>query len=100
MPISVITKLAPVTEDMTWGITPYALEIKGEAERRVTVTELLDTENGGKRVRIVALANAGTPVQALPLLDQIARRILPNARVQSFNKSASGNRIVREYATA
>jgi hypothetical protein len=97
---SVITKLAPVTEDMTWTTTPYALEIKGEAEPRVTVKEVLNPDTGRKMVRIIALATAGVPVQPLPTLDQIARRILPDARVQAFNKSEAGNRIVREYATA
>ena len=100
---SVITNLSPITEEMTWGTTsktPYALEIKGEAQRAVTVTELMDTSTGKKMVRIVALAVAGVPVQPLPTLDQVARRILPDAKVQAYNKAEAGNRIVREYAPA
>ncbi len=96
---ALITKLAPITEDMIWGATPYALEIKGEAERRVTITELLNTETGDKTVRIVALATAGVPAQSLAMLDHIARRILPNAKVKPGYKKAD-NRIVREYAVA
>jgi hypothetical protein len=100
MTASVITKLAPVLEDRVLGKTPYALEVKGKPEPRVTIAELLDPDTGARTVRITALANDGKPVQALPTLDQVARRILPNARVTSYNKAATGVRITREYATA
>lgn len=98
MTASVITKLSPITEDALWGATPYALEVKGQPERRVSITELLNTDTGRKTVRIIALATAGVPVLPLSTLDQIARNILPNARVQSPQKS--DNRFIREYATA
>lgn len=98
MSTPVITKLAPVVEDATWERTPYELEVKGQAERRVNVSKLLDPDTGAKTVRIVALASAGVPVQSLALLDYIARTILPDARVKAYSKAASGVRIVREYA--
>lgn len=98
MTASVITKLSPIIEDAVWGATPYALEIKGKAERRVTITELMDPDGGRKTVRIIALAAAGVPVLPLSTLDQIARNILPNARVQSPSKGDT--RHIREYATA
>lgn len=98
MTASVITKLSPITEDAVWGATPYALEIKGQPERRVTVTELMNPNGGRRTVRIVALATAGVPVLPLSTLDQIARNILPNARVQAPSKA--DNRHIREYATA
>lgn len=96
MSAPVITNLAPITEDMTWGKTPYALEVKGEAERRVSITELMDTTTGAKTIRIVALATAGVPVQPVGMLDYIARTILPKAKIQAYDKA--DNRIVREYA--
>jgi len=98
MTASVITNLSPVNEDATWTTTPYALEIKGQPERRVSVTKVLDPETGAKMVRIISLATAGVPALPLATLDQIARNVLPNARVQVFNKAA--NRFHREYATA
>lgn len=78
---SVITSLEPNREEMLLGFTPYRLEIKGEPEPRVKVTEIRDIETGKATVRIVAMAAAGTPVQALSTLDAIARKILPGARV-------------------
>lgn len=93
-----ITKLAPVTEDMTWTTTPYELEIKGEAERRVTVSKILNPDTGKTLIRIVALATEGVPAQSLSMLDHIARTISPAAKVQAYNKASA--RIVREYATA
>lgn len=96
MTASVITALAPVTEDAEWGMTPYMLELKGKREQRVTVKELLDTDTGKRVVRIAALAPSGIPVVALPTLDQIARRIIPGARVQSSIKGAAN--MIRDYA--
>jgi hypothetical protein len=78
---SVITSLEPNREEMLLGFTPYKLEIKGEPEPRVKVVEIKDITTGAATIRIVAMAAAGMPVLALPTLDQIARRILPNARV-------------------
>jgi hypothetical protein len=78
---SVITALEPNRDEMLLGFTPYRLEIKGEPETRVKVTEIRDITTGKATVRIVAMAAAGTPVQAVSTLDAIARRILPNARV-------------------
>jgi hypothetical protein len=96
MTASVITALAPITEDKTWTETPFKLELKGETERRVTVKEILDTETGKRVVRIAALAPSGIPVQSLSTLDAIARRIIPGARVTSNFKGASN--LIREYA--
>jgi hypothetical protein len=96
MTASVITKLAPITEDMTWTKTPYALEIKGKPEKRVTVNKHLNPDTGATTVHIVALAAAGTPVLPLSTLDQIARNILPGARIRTPHKA--DNRLVREYA--
>lgn len=99
MSAPVITKLAPVTDEMTWGElakTPYELEVKGQPERRVTITEMMDTSTGAKTVRIIALAAAGVPVQPVGMLDYIARTILPNAKIQSYDKADV--RVVREYA--
>jgi hypothetical protein len=98
MSAPVITKLAPVTDDMTWTTTPYALEVKGEAERRVSITKTLNPDTGAKTVRIVALAAAGVPVQPVGMMDYIARTILPTARVKAYHKA--DNRVTREYATA
>jgi hypothetical protein len=99
MSAPVITALEPITEDATWTTTPYKLEVKGETERRVSITKTMDPETGAKTVRIVALAAAGVPVQPVGLLDYVARRILPNAKVQAYDKSAD-TRIVRQYALA
>lgn len=98
MTASVITKLAPITEDMVWGKTPYALEIKGQPEPRVSVAKMLDTDTGATTVRIVALAAAGKPVLPLSTLDQIARNILPDARIAGRNKA--DNRETRIYAAS
>jgi len=98
MTASVITALAPLTEDKTWTETPFKLELKGQREYRVTVKEILDTETGKRVVRIAALAPSGIPVQPLSTLDAIARRILPGARVQTVTKGRSA--VIREYAAA
>lgn len=96
MTASVITALAPMTEDATWEMTPYALEIKGQPAHGVTVKRVLEPSTGHRIVRIAAMAPTGIPALPLATLDQIARRILPGARVQSYTK---GSKIhVREYA--
>jgi len=93
---SVITKLVPNVQDVLLGVTPYILEIKGQSEPRVAVKELMDIDTGRKTVQITAMAPEGAPVLPLPTLDQIARNILPNARIRDFRK---GSRVmVREYA--
>lgn len=97
MTASVITALAPITEDATWTETPYALEIKGQPERRVTVKRILDADTGKRVVRIATLAPSGIPVVALPTLDQIARRIIPGARVQPNTVKGTAT-LIREYA--
>lgn len=90
---SVITSLEPNREDATLGFTPYRLEIKGEPETRVRVTEIRDIVTGKATVKIVAMAAAGSPVQALSTLDAIARKILPGARVTArLHGSAAWNR--------
>ena len=78
---SVITALEPNREEMVLGFTPYRLEIKGSPEPRVKVTEIRDIATGKATVKIIAMASAGTPVQAVSTLDAIARKILPGARV-------------------
>lgn len=97
MTASVITKLAPVTADKTWEVTPYALEIKGKTAHGVTVKEVLNPETGQRRVRVeTALTAAGKPVLSLPTSDQVARNIQPGARVVNYIK---GSRLhIREYA--
>lgn len=98
MTASVITALAPVNADKTWTETPYKLEIKGQPAHGVTIKEVLEPSTGHKLVRIAAMAPTGIPALPLATLDQIARRILPNARVQSY---AKGSKIhVREYAAS
>lgn len=97
MTASVITALAPATEDSTWTETPFKLEIKGQPAHGVTVKRVLDPETGSKFVRIAALAPSGIPALPLPTMDQIARRILPDAKVRSYVK---GKLHVREYAAA
>lgn len=96
MTASVITALAPVNEDKTWTDTPYRLELKGETAHGVTVKTVLDTETGKRVVRIAALAPSGIPVVALPTLDQIARRIIPGARVERSIKGTAN--LIREYS--
>lgn len=98
MTASVITKLSPVNEDATWTKTPYALEIKGQPERRVTVSRILNPDTGAKTVHIVALATDGKPVLPLSTLDQIARNILPGARIRTPHKA--DNRLTRVYTAS
>ena len=98
MTASVITNLVPDYDEMLLGATPYKLEIKGEPEPRVRVTELMDLETGTKTVRIIAKASEGVPALALSTLDAIARRILPNARVKATGKGTAG--MHREYAAS
>jgi hypothetical protein len=98
MTASVITALAPIHEEKTWTETPFKLELKGKPEKRVTVKQILDTETGKRMVRIATLAPSGVPVQPLSTLDAIARRILPNARVQRIVKGSAA--LIREYAVA
>lgn len=98
MTASVITKLVPDFDEMLLGATPYILEIKGEPEPRVRVTELMDLDTGTKTVRIIAKAAEGVPALALSTLDAIARRILPTARVAVTSKGKAG--MHREYAAS
>lgn len=91
---SVITSLEPNREDATLGLTPYAVTIKGSPEPRVKIVESRDITTGKATVRIIAMAAAGMPVLALPTLDQIARRILPGARVTArLHGSAAFTRV-------
>jgi hypothetical protein len=87
-PPSVITELSPIMEDALWGKTPYALSIKGQPEPRVKVKEVLDVNTGETSVEIIALVDDDKPVLALSTLDQIARRIKPDARVQHSRKGS------------
>lgn len=96
MTASVITALVPNTNDMLFGEVPYLLEIKGQPEPRVKVTELNNWDKGVKTVKIVAQAAENVPVLPLSTLDQIARRILPGARVTAKIKGHAG--LHREYA--
>lgn len=96
MTTSVITALAPNNSELLFGEVPYLLEIKGQPEPRVKVTELNNWDLGVKTVRIVAMAAEGVPALPLPTLDQIARRILPGARVKASLKGRAG--LHREYA--
>jgi hypothetical protein len=96
MTASVITALAPINSEKTWEETPYRLEIKGQPAYGVTVKEVLEPTTGKRLVRIAALAPSGVPVLPLPTLDQIARRIIDGARVQSYGKGSKVH--VREYA--
>lgn len=96
---SVITALVPDTENMTMGVTPFKLEIKGSPEPRVKATKFIDTETGKvTKIRITALAADGVPAQPLSTLDAVARRLLPNARVTAANKGRA--QFYREYAVS
>jgi hypothetical protein len=96
---SVITALVADTENMTLGVTPFKLEIKGSPEPRVTATKFIDIDTGKvSKVRIVALAADGVPAQPLSTLDAVARRLLPNARVTAAHKGTA--QFYREYSNA
>lgn len=96
---SVITALIEDRDNMTLGITPFKLEIKGQAEPRVKATRFIDVNTGKvSKVRITALAADGVPAQPLSTLDAVARRILPNARVTVANKGRA--QFYREYAAS
>jgi hypothetical protein len=94
---SVITSLVADTENMTLGVTPFKLEIKGSPEPRVKATKIIDINTGKvAKIRIVAMASDGVPAQPLSTLDAVARRLLPNARVTAANKGSA--QFYREYS--
>lgn len=96
---SVITALVEDTENMTLGVTPFKLEIKGQPEPRVKAVKFLDVTTGKvSRVRVTALAADKIPALPLSTLDAVARRILPNARVSVANKGNA--QFYREYTNA
>jgi hypothetical protein len=96
---SVITALIADTENMTLGVTPFNLEIKGSPEPRVKATTFLDINTGKvSKVRIVTLAADGVPAQPVSTQDAVARRLLPNARVTARHSGSS--QFYREYSNA
>lgn len=93
MTASVITSLAPNTEDATFGRTPYRLEIKGAPAHGVRVTELLDPNTGKRTVEVIVPAPEGVPALALSTMDAVARRILDGARVALKSQGTAVRRL-------
>jgi hypothetical protein len=96
---SVITALVEDVQNMTLGVTPFKLEIKGQPEERVKITKFVDINTGKvSKVRVTALAADGKPAQPISTLDAAARRVLPNARITVRNHGTA--QFYREYAAS
>lgn len=98
MTASVITKLVARTEDQTYGRIPYDVEIKGKAPAGVVVAKLPKLSDVTQTlVEITTPLVAGSTSIALSTMDQIARNILPGARVLVTYAGKSARR--RVYAS-
>jgi hypothetical protein len=76
-----ITELAPNLDASTVGQISYRLEIKGQPVPDVKVVRLQDLKTGKQSVEIRTPLVDGKPVIVVGVLDAIARKILPAARV-------------------
>jgi hypothetical protein len=89
MPAATITLVEARSEDQTYGRIPYDVEIKGARVGGLAVSKLPKLSADGQTlVEIKVPAVAGKPVLSLSTLDQIARRVLPEARI--LNRSKTG----------
>lgn len=94
---SVITRLAPRTgrNELEFGRVRYDVEIKGERPFGLHVTKvqrMSDRERDTVEVKVPAVD--GTPSVALPTLDQIARNIIPGARIVRRSKRGTARLMV------
>jgi hypothetical protein len=76
-----ITRLTENLDASTVGQIAYHLEIKGQPMPAVRVLRLQDLKTGQQRVEIRTPLVDGQPVLKVGVLDAIARKILPAARV-------------------
>lgn len=93
---SVITKLEINDDASTHSVKMYDLDIKDKPRHGVTVKRIFDVWTGKTVVKISSIVKDGAPVLSLSTMDAVARRIIPNARVENVVK---GSKItIREYA--
>ena len=90
MTAPVVTNLFEDFDNMTLGVTPIKVELKGAPEPRVKVEKLQDLTRGGYSVKITAPLDV-----AVSTLDAIARRVLPGSKVTVAGK---GPARIRHYA--
>jgi hypothetical protein len=94
---SVITRLAPKTNrnDLEFGRIRYDVEIKGERPFSLHVTKVQRmSDRDRETVEIKVPAIGGQLAVALPTLDQIARNILPGARIVQRSKTGSARLMI------
>ncbi|UDL16712.1 hypothetical protein SEA_ATUIN_319 [Arthrobacter phage Atuin] len=82
-----ITAIRENTEDATLGVLPYEIEIRGQFEPSVKVVRTMDLETGSMSVSVQTPVADGKPLLSLSAMDQVARRILPGARVLMSSKA-------------
>jgi hypothetical protein len=95
MPAATITRVEERTEDQTYGRIPYDVEIKGARVGGLSVSKLPKLSDKTQTlVEIKVPAPDGKPVLSLSTLDQIARRVLPEARILSRSKTGSARLMI------
>jgi hypothetical protein len=90
MTAPVVTALTPDTDNMTLGVTPFKVELKGKPAPHVKAEKVQDLQKGGFSVKITAPLEV--PVSTL---DAIARGLKAGARVVLAGK---GPARIRHYA--
>jgi hypothetical protein len=90
MTAPVVTGIREDLDNMTLGVTPIKVELKGKPAPFVKVEKIQDLTRGGYSVKITA------PLEvAVSTLDAIARNVLPGAKVTLAGK---GPARIRHYA--
>ena len=87
-----VTAVRPDFDHLLVGITPFKVELKGRPAPHVKVEKIQDQNTGEYSVKITA-----PKAVPLPVLDQIARKVDPSAKVSLYGR---GPATIRHYALA
>lgn len=87
-----VTAVVPDFDHLLVGITPFRVELHGKPAPHIKCEKLQDQTTGEFSLKVTAPKTV-----PLPILDQVARKADPSAKISLYGK---GPAIIRHYALA